>query len=494
MSNLDDLSNRELDRLTLQADTAHGRAMLQRVFEFIGRFVVYPSENTQVAHALWVLHTHLMDCWETTPRIAFLSAEPASGKSRALEITELLVPMPVMAVNMSPAYIFRKVGAGEGATILYDEIDTVFGPKAKENEEIRALLNAGHRRGAVAGRCVVHGKTVSTEEIPAYAAVAVAGLGWLPDTILTRAVIVRMRRRKSDEQIEPFRRRMVAPEAILIRDQIERWARGIPAEIDWPKMPSYIQDRDADVWEPLLAVADLIGGDWPYRARQAAKALLEAAKDAEPSFGVLLLTHLKMVFGEADKMPTERILEKLHAIEEAPWSDLRGKPLDSRGLARLLREYGIKSRVLRINETTVRGYQRNDFADAWSRYIPPLATATSVTSATSVTFIGDQDVTGALNGDAVSPVSPVTHVTHFPGNGGKADLAGDNYPGHSGLHACTLEEPESSPARTSVPPLTLAGDPWADLGIPPFLDRIRPPRLGPPAISAGPDDDLGDFH
>ena len=136
-----------------------------------------------------------MDRWEFTPRLAFLSAEPASGKTRALEITELLVPNPVVAVNVSPAYLFRKVGSEQGVTLLYDEIDTVFGPKARENEELRGLLNAGHRKGAVAGRCVVRGKNIETEEIPAYAAVAMAGLGWLPDTILSRSVIIRMRRR-----------------------------------------------------------------------------------------------------------------------------------------------------------------------------------------------------------------------------------------------------------------------------------------------------------
>jgi len=144
---------------------------------------------------LWCVHTHLMDRWESTPRLAFLSAEPASGKTRALEITELLVPNPVVAVNVSPAYLFRKVGSEQGVTLLYDEIDTVFGPKARENEELRGLLNAGHRKGAVAGRCVVRGKNIETEEIPAYAAVAMAGLGWLPDTILSRSVIIRMRRR-----------------------------------------------------------------------------------------------------------------------------------------------------------------------------------------------------------------------------------------------------------------------------------------------------------
>ena len=150
-----------------------------------------------------------MDVWDSTPRLAFLSPEPGSGKTRALEVSELLVPLPVEAVNVSPAYLFRKVGAEEGrATILFDEIDTVFGPKAKENEEIRGLINAGHRRGATAGRCVMRGKNIETEEISAYSALALAGLGWLPDTISSRAITIRMRKRKPGEKVEPFRRRV----------------------------------------------------------------------------------------------------------------------------------------------------------------------------------------------------------------------------------------------------------------------------------------------
>ena len=202
------MSQEELDALVVEVDAGHGGKMLSAVYDFLGRFVAYPSEHAHVAHSLWIVHTHLMDRWESTPRLAFLSPEPASGKTRALEVTELLVPNPVSAVNVSPAYLFRKVGNEEGVTILFDEIDTVFGPKAKENEEIRGLLNAGHRRGAVAGRCVVHGKQVMTEEIPAYAPVALAGLGWLPDTILSRSVIIRMRRRHQEETVEQFRRRI----------------------------------------------------------------------------------------------------------------------------------------------------------------------------------------------------------------------------------------------------------------------------------------------
>jgi hypothetical protein len=132
-----------------------GNNLLNQVHAFLKRFVSYPSEHASVAHTLWIVHAHLMEVWESTPRIAFLSPEPGSGKTRALEVTELLVPNSVEAVNVTPAYIFRKIGEETPPTILHDEIDTVFGAKAKNNEELRALLNAGHRRGAVVGRCVV---------------------------------------------------------------------------------------------------------------------------------------------------------------------------------------------------------------------------------------------------------------------------------------------------------------------------------------------------
>ena len=110
-----------------------GAAMLARIEAFLIRFVAYPSAHAVVAHVLWIVHTHAMAAWESTPRIAFLSPEPASGKTRALEVSELLVPRPIEAVNTSPAYLFRKVSDPDGLpTILFDEIDTVFGPKAKK--------------------------------------------------------------------------------------------------------------------------------------------------------------------------------------------------------------------------------------------------------------------------------------------------------------------------------------------------------------------------
>ena len=169
-------------------DPDDGAALLDDVEAFLARFVAYPSDHARIAHTLWTAHTHRMDVWESTPRIAFLSPEPNSGKTRALEVTELLVPRPVHAINTTPSYLFRKVSEEEGLpTILYDEIDTVFGPRAKDNEDIRGLLNAGHRKGAVAGRCVVKGPNVIAQELPADRAVALAGLDDLPDTLMSRS-------------------------------------------------------------------------------------------------------------------------------------------------------------------------------------------------------------------------------------------------------------------------------------------------------------------
>src|ERR1043165_2406810 len=108
--------NAELDIQVLEHDARLGERIAKEVHGFVGRFVAYPTEHAHVAHTLWIMHTHLMDRWESTPRLAFLSAEPASGKTRALEVTELLVPNPVSVVNVSVAYLFRKIGSDDGGT------------------------------------------------------------------------------------------------------------------------------------------------------------------------------------------------------------------------------------------------------------------------------------------------------------------------------------------------------------------------------------------
>jgi hypothetical protein len=359
------------------SDDLVGAALLSDIKAFLLRFVVYPGEHEANAHTLWIGHCWFMARWESTPRIAFLSPEPASGKSRALEITEPLVPRPVLAVNTSPAYMFRKVSDPAGLpTILYDEIDTVFGPKAKEHEEIRGMLNAGHRNGATAGRCVVRGKEVFTEELPAYCAVALAGLDDLPDTIMTRSVVIRMRRRATDERVEPWRRRITQHDAEELADRLCAWSVTTdPLENGWPTMPDGVEDRDADVWEAMLAIADLAGGHWPKTARDAAVNLVTASRRRPPSIGVLLLRDIRKVFDaqHANKLTTESVIRGLVRMDEAPWGAIRkGEPIDPRGLSSRLGKYGISSKTQRDGDEVFKGYSRSQFEDAWKRYADDL--------------------------------------------------------------------------------------------------------------------------
>ncbi len=346
---------------------------LDAVERFLAEFIAYPSEAARVAHVLWIAHTHCMDKWESTPRIAFLSPEPGSGKTRALELTELLVPRPISTVNCTSNYLFRRMVDPAGTpTVLYDEADTIFGPRAKsEHEEVRGFLNAGHRKGASSGRCVVKGKSIVTEDFPAYCAVALAGLDDLPDTIMSRAVVIRMRRRAPDENVQPFRRRECEAEGIRLRTALATFARMIPEGV-WPELPAGIADRDADVWEALIAVADAAGGDWPERARVTAVTYVTAPALGRQTLGVKLLEDLRTVFGESEHMLTVSILESLNALEESPWGDIRGKPLDARGLSHRLGKYGVQRHTVRIGSVIGKGYSRGDLADSWKRYLEPL--------------------------------------------------------------------------------------------------------------------------
>ncbi|MGW1758464.1 DUF3631 domain-containing protein [Streptomyces mirabilis] len=370
------------------AHPTDGAALLNEVEAFHRRFNVFPTEVAYVAVALWDAHAHLLDCFDSTPRLAFLSPEPGSGKSRALEIVETLVPRPMVAVNASAAALFRSVSGPDGRpTILFDEIDTVFGPKAGDNEELRGFINAGHRRKGVTYRCVGDSQTVTP--FPSYTAVAVAGLGSLPDTILDRSIIIRMRRRARNEKVEPFRARLHEQEGNALRERLAAWAEQVRGQVTdaWPELPDGISDRPGDVWEPLLAVADAVGGDWPKRAREACAALVKASRTNDKgSIGVRLLTDLRdHVLIGVDKLPTVAILDRLNSLEDAPWADLNGKPLDNRRLSKMLSEYmtadnePIGSRNIRTAGGVLKGFFSKDLDDAWSRYCPPPAAATAAT-------------------------------------------------------------------------------------------------------------------
>ena len=354
-----------------------GAAVLDSVYKFIGRFCVFPSDHCQVAITLWAALTHAIKHFHIAPRLALLSPEPSSGKTRVLEILNLLVPDPMFTLNASSASIFRLLAENQ-ISLLFDEVDTVWkgGGKDDSQEDLRALLNAGYKRGAKIPRCV--GPKHEVQLFNVFCAVALAGIGEPPETILSRSVIIKMRRRAPDEPVEPFRTRIHESQGHSLRDRLANWMSGAgeAAGDAWPDLPAGIVDRPAEIWEPLLAVADAAGGNWPDAARKACKDLCNSAQDRRVSLGIRLLGDLKKLFGDADKLSTADILnmlisEKSELGDDAPWPDLYGKPIDSRKLARLLKPYGVRSKKIRFDAGTLQGYERIDLNDSWKRWLPP---------------------------------------------------------------------------------------------------------------------------
>ena len=348
---------------------------LNAIKAFPSRFVIYPSEHELIAHTAWIVHAHLMHEWDSTPRLAFLSHEPASGKSRALEVTAQLVPRAIEPVNVSPAYLFRRTASADGRpTILHDEIDTVFGPKAKDHEDVRGFINAGYRKHSKYGRCVGNKNgQFTTEDIPAYCAVAVAGLGNLPDTILSRSVIVRMKRRAPHEAVEPFRVSKFEAEASAIRQHIEQWASQRKDLLSNMKpLPPEVTDRDADVWEALIAIGDCADEQWSQAIRVTAVTLVTLKREAPQSLGILLLSDIRAIFDNKNiqSISTKVLLLELNNLTTSPWGDLEHKELDDRRLSRFLKPYAVKSETLRTDASACKGYKLDSFKDAFIRYLP----------------------------------------------------------------------------------------------------------------------------
>lgn len=306
---------------------------------------------------------------------------------------------------------------------------------------------------------------MKTEEIPAYCAVALAGLGNLPDTVASRSILIEMRPRAPDELIESYRHRLHAPQAAAIRDLVARWCDEIAPSMEQaqPEIAQGVDDRDADCWEPLIAIADAAGGEWPSRARAAALNLVARASEQTQTIGVQLLADLYSVFGGVAKLWTETILNRLQNLPESPWADIKGKPLTDRGLASKLRKYGVKSRDVRIGGDVRKGYLAADLHDAWKRYVVPICQNEQQArqGLEQESAVQDAAWKPAENREEESPVAGVADVAAFP--------EGEEDPYRFEERAAILEydggltrEEADARAAEEIPDL------------PPFLDRRAP--------------------
>lgn len=339
-----------------------GADVLDEIEALLARHVVMSNEARHAA-ALWILFTWTVDSFDVAPILAVLSPVKRCGKTTLLTLLILLSRRAVAASNITPAAIFREVDEHH-PTLIVDEADTWLGLRP----ETRGILNSGHTR-PLAYVVRASGPNHSLQRFSTFAAKAIAAIGSLPTTIRDRSIVVPLSRMSTAQQAERLRMGRASVEAEPLRRRARRWAddHADALRAAEPERVQGIDDRAEDNWEPLLTIADSCGGKWPQTARRAAGAL--SVTDDEPELGVMLLEDLRKIFAAhgSSVLYTRVLLDGLHALEERPWPEVRnGKPITARGLALLLRPFGVQPGSL---GGIGRGYRAKDVEAAANRYV-----------------------------------------------------------------------------------------------------------------------------
>lgn len=364
------------DMSNARAAELNGEELLDEIVEAFRKYVILPSDHAYRAAALHVAATHGQQAFYTAPRFQYRAPEKRSGKSRAQTVHRYLSHKPIQTINISPAALARTIGSEDPPTLHMDEYDTYFGGKnGDKHEDLRGIINSGFERGQAYTRWDAMARQL--EQIQTFCMVTLAGIGELPDTVTDRSVTINMRRRARGEEVSPFRARHKAPLEQL-GQKVHLWVRrSVPILKDVePDLP--VEDRLADVWEPLIAIADLAGGRWVDLSREACLALSSERKDTTIPRAVELLRDLHIVFREDEKVHTAELIDRLSRLDESPWRKVNRlggleyitPTVDDREISKVLRDYddNIRSTKFRMAGENKQGYVRAALEDAWRRH------------------------------------------------------------------------------------------------------------------------------
>jgi putative DNA primase/helicase len=365
-------------------DAVTGANVLTEVADTFARYVALPHGAAE-ALALWCAHTHCFDGFTCTPRLHVTSPDKGCGKSTLRDVLATFVPRPMPTENLSAAVLFR-VTQRHRPTLLADECDRYL----QDNDELLAMLNAGHRRGGQALRC--EGDNHEVRAFNVFAPAVLCGIGALPGTLHDRSIVIRLQRAKPGELRERFDVRRTDREKGLCR-KLARFVADYRARIEAcePSVPGAF-NRVADNWRPLFAVAQVAGGDWPERAADAfAKLTVTDDLDAQ-GVGTMLLVDIAAIFAAAgvDKLPSAKLAASLAEIEGRPWAEWgrSRKPISPNQLANQLRRFGVSPHAIRVGNETPRGYALADFQEPFDRFLPQTGFP-ECNSATTLENIGD---------------------------------------------------------------------------------------------------------
>jgi hypothetical protein len=338
------------------------------------------------------------------------SAQKRSGKSRLAQVLERTVARPLLVSGIRPAALLRIIEISV-PTLLLDEMDAAMKQDREMAEALRGIINSAFNRAGA--RFIMNvptpGGGFEPRQFSTWAPLLLSGIGDLPDTVRDRSI--EMVRKRPEEKVQRLRRRDGQDLNVLGRKSA-RWARDNLETLRtaMPETPSGLSDRAADAWEPLFAIADLAGADWPLRARQAALALSGEAAKEDGNLATQLFVDIQTVF-TTDQIKSQTLVERLVAIEGHPWAEFghNGKPITQNKLARLLKPYKIGPETIRLGpgekdpgeKDTAKGYKLVRFSDVFSRYLPDRFNQT-------VTPSQPNEIGGFCESQTVTPSSDVT--------------------------------------------------------------------------------------
>ena len=360
-------------------------SLLDDVRGFLGDYVVVEGVALDEV-ALWIASTHVFEAFGCTPYQNIVSATPEAGKTTLLELIGLLVHRPVAADSISPAALFRAIEKWK-PTVIIDEADSAVASGRADSERaetLKGLLNGGYRRTGKAIRCAPPAH--EPREFSTYCPKAFAGVkSFLADSTLSRCVTITMRRKRPSDETLPYRQRTVEPRGEALRERLQEWAAAVDTDKlgqAEPCMPDELSDRAADIWEPLFAIAEHAGEEWPERARRAALQLSAGVDLDSQDEAIQLLAAIKAVFDEdtgRDAITSADLVDALARDPESPWvrwvrwwDERENKPTRKAQyyLAQELKPFKVKSRDIRTKGSGVRkGYRRDQFQDDWERLL-----------------------------------------------------------------------------------------------------------------------------
>ena len=378
-------------------EEVNGKALLDELEKTINRFIAFPSSYEAKAITLHILFTYCTDVFDYSPILNVCSPEKRCGKSTLLSVLKRLVNRPLIASNISPAAIFRSIDKLK-PTLILDEADTFL----LDNEEMRGVINSGHEReSAYVIRCV--GDKHEAVRFNTWCPKVIAGIGRLPETIEDRSIVIQLRRKLSNEKKVKLR----DISKLVFQQLVQKCMRFVADNMEVlgkikPAIPEILNDRAADNWSPLVAIAKLAGDEWLKVATEAAVQLSDIKRESI-SVGVELLQDIKNIFAikNLDRLYTHELLEALYADIEAPWVTYnQGKPLTARQLASQLKKYSIHSKDMRIPplNRNLKGYAIDDFSETFSRYLSSCSQE-GILSATTRQTNNDSDLKGSCISD-----------------------------------------------------------------------------------------------